>query len=393
MDRVITEAAMRILHVMTSFHLGGTEQVATDLAIWLKSVGHDVRIVAVWKDPAAGEYGQTLRRRLIDAGVPFSDIGGFSFRRSLASIPLRLAREIGTFQPDLVHSHADLPDIAVALTRRLRRFAMARTIHSTTFWPTHPIMGYVAESAFKDDLVVAVSRDAMAAYERSRSKYRLPPSGHRSVISSGIPIPADWEIARRRADRRPESRRRIAFLGRNDLAKGLDVLLDAAAMLRPDEMKGAEFVIHTQGYDAPELRAALERIEAPISLLPPIPNARAHLHEFDLVVMPSRYEGLGLVAVEALAAGTPVLATRVAGLREALPPDWPLMVAPEDPAALADQIRAFIDDKIDLAGLSDRGRKWVGQFSAERSHQRYLEAYGHYLRDIAPARAARTKFA
>lgn len=77
---------MRILHVVTSFHLGGSEQVVIDLATWLRSAGHVVDIAAVWKDPAAGAYGQSLRQRLGAAGVQFSDLGGFNFRRSLPQI-------------------------------------------------------------------------------------------------------------------------------------------------------------------------------------------------------------------------------------------------------------------------------------------------------------------
>ena len=292
-----------------------------------------------------------------------------------------------------MHSHADLPDLVVSLTRRIVRFRMARTIHNTKFWPTHPVVGYVAESGFKDDLVVAVSRDAMGAHERFRSKYHLPSSRHRFLISPGIPIPADRQLAQWRSERQTGSKPRIAFLGRGDPQKGLDVLYDAIAMLRPDEMGDAEFVIHTQSYDAPELRVAHNRCKVPVRLLPPLANARDQLHTFDLIVMPSRYEGLPLLAIEALAAGTPVLATKVAGLQEALPPDWPLMVPPEAPAALADQIRAYVAGRTNLAGLSARGRKWVEQFSAEQSHQRYLEAYSQYLRRTASASAVRMKIA
>jgi glycosyltransferase involved in cell wall biosynthesis len=56
-----------------------------------------------------------------------------------------------------------------------------------------------------------------------------------------------------------------------------------------------------------------------------VPNAAAHLPEFDLVVVPSRVEGFGRVAAEALRAGVPVLATRIGGLVEVLdghPDPW-----------------------------------------------------------------------
>ena len=371
---------MRILHVITAFHLGGTEQVAIDLAVWFKRAGHDLHVVAVSKDPVAGAYGQSLRDRLMDEGVSYSEIGGYNFRTSIPKLPLRLCRLLDQFNPTIVHSHADLPDFVVALTRRLRRFSIARTIHNTSFWPTHFFSGYLTERAFNNELVAAVSKDAMSAYQLFRFKYGLLPSTRRLVIGNGVAVPSDQELAKRRILAGSNKVRRIAFLGRRDRQKGLDIMLDALRMFETDEINASEFVIHTPGSDDVCLRDAAKGLCVPISFLPPIPNVRDSLHLFDLVVMPSRHEGLPLLAMESLAAGTPVLATRVPGLREALPPEWPLMVPPEDPNALADQIRQFLGHRYDYSDLRECGRNWIKQFSRERACQSYLEAYEQFVR-------------
>ena len=62
--------------------------------------------------------------------------------------PPLLSRLIRRWKPDIVHSHTDIPDLCVALARRIRKFPVARTIHNTSLWPTHYFIGRVAESAF-----------------------------------------------------------------------------------------------------------------------------------------------------------------------------------------------------------------------------------------------------
>lgn len=130
---------MRILHLMGTFHLGGSEEFVIDLAIWLRAAGHNVHVATVWTNPLGGEYANAQRQRLVRAGVPFSELGLSSFRRSIPLLPYRVTRVIDAFEPDLVQSHTDLPDFTVALTRPLRRIALARTIFFGQLIPTWAI--------------------------------------------------------------------------------------------------------------------------------------------------------------------------------------------------------------------------------------------------------------
>ncbi len=82
-----------------------------------------------------------------------------------------------------------------------------------------------------------------------------------------------------------------------------------------------------------------------------------------LFVLPSREEGQGVAMLEALASGTPCVASRVGGIPEVLNPDWGTLVPPEDPPALA----AAMQDLIERADL----RRGMGRAAAAGVRGRY----------------------
>jgi glycosyltransferase involved in cell wall biosynthesis len=156
----------------------------------------------------------------------------------------------------------------------------------------------------------------------------------------------------------------IGSLGRLDEQKGFDVLIRALA-----ELPTARAVIVGEG---PE-RGALEALAREVGVAERLElvgwrdDARAWLGSFDVFVLPSRLEGFPLAVVEAMLAGTPVVATDVASVSEAvLHGRTGLLVRPDDPAALAAAIG-------ELLGDHDRGRALAGA-ARERAHERFTSA-------------------
>jgi glycosyltransferase involved in cell wall biosynthesis len=104
-------------------------------------------------------------------------------------------------------------------------------------------------------------------------------------------------------------------------------------------------------------------------------DARALMGAADVVVMPSRWEGLPLSALEALASGTPLVATDVRGLRELVTDGENALLVPEEPEALAAALRRVLDDP-ELAGrLAAAGKEVEGAGSDQRLVERFLELY------------------
>ena len=104
------------------------------------------------------------------------------------------------------------------------------------------------------------------------------------------------------------------------------------------------------------------------------PDIRPCLAQADALVIPSRWEGFGLIAVEAMASGVPVIASRVDGLAEVVGESG-VLVPPEDPAALAAAIAALLSDPDQQARLRAAGLQRAQQFSIQRTVSSYETLY------------------
>jgi glycosyltransferase involved in cell wall biosynthesis len=136
----------------------------------------------------------------------------------------------------------------------------------------------------------------------------------------------------------------VGIAGRVSFAqKGHDVLLRAAEEYRdPASGPDPRFVVAGDGPDVALLRReiARRRLEDRFLVLGPVTSIDAFLSAVDGIVIPSRFEGLPLVALEALWAGTPGVASRIDGLAQIWPERW--LVEPDDPHALALCLRSLL---------------------------------------------------
>jgi glycosyltransferase involved in cell wall biosynthesis len=131
----------------------------------------------------------------------------------------------------------------------------------------------------------------------------------------------------------PAARKRIACIGRLVRQKAFDVMV--AALPEVLEVQPAELIIAGEGPELAHLQCAATGL--PVSFIGVLPTPRSvadFLRTIDLLVLPSRHEGLPNVVLEALACGVPVVATDVPGMAEASAGHTRL-VPPDDPSRLA----------------------------------------------------------
>jgi glycosyltransferase involved in cell wall biosynthesis len=206
---------------------------------------------------------------------------------------------------------------------------------------------------------------------------RLPSGARTMLIEAGVP---DELFS---LERRPEDY--ILFFGRLDVAhKGLDTLLSAMATLTRQRPVVA-LRIAGRGRDAARLRAMVREmgLESSVSILGPVPEAerQALFAGALLVVMPSRFEGFGLVAAEAMAAGIPLVASDIGALRDVVG-NGGVLVPPGDAQALASAVGRLLDDPDARQRLSAAARATADRFRWERVAARHLD-FLHRLAESA----------
>ncbi|MFJ5958163.1 glycosyltransferase family 4 protein [Paenarthrobacter sp. NPDC092416] len=204
----------------------------------------------------------------------------------------------------------------------------------------------------------------------------LNPGLHVDVIGNGVD-PGAWT---------PEPRlgQDVLFIGRLEYGhKGLDLLLEAWVQCC-DRIDGNLLIAGT-GPDEARLRAAIHDagLSNRVRLLGWLSGDKKFqaLSHARLVVMPSRHETFGLVAIEALAAGTPVIAFNIPCLREIIPDGAGWLVDAFDVAALAEEIsRRYL--QAGLAEASDHGRAFAAGYNWDGLADLQAEAYRNALTQL-----------
>jgi glycosyltransferase involved in cell wall biosynthesis len=200
---------------------------------------------------------------------------------------------------------------------------------------------------------------------RQARKHRLAPEGKMTVILNGtdvLPEPGMEEISRRRIDLGwPSGRPVVGTVARLHRQKGVVNLLRAA----PEILKDFPEVIITVVGDGPQknsLRREARRLglEGRLLFLGEREDAASIMALFDIFVLPSLWEGLPFVLVEAAALGKPIVATAVDGVPEILEDKKTgLLVRPGDTSALAAAVIELLKDKDEARRLSETARTLV----------------------------------
>jgi glycosyltransferase involved in cell wall biosynthesis len=359
---------------------GGVARVVTDLVQAQLAAGLHVSVACPRSE---------LARRLRESGA---DVRHWRAGRAPGpALPAEvrgLARVVAAVRPDLVHAHSAKAGLAGRLAVRGR----IPTVFQPHAWSFEAVGGATAALALRWERwatrwtarVVCVSEA-----ERARG-VRAGIRGRWSVIPNGVdlgrfaPSPTGAVGAIRaglpQLDGVGPDAPLVVCVGRLCRQKGQDVLLTAWERVTA-RVPGARLVLVGDGPDGDALSA-----RAPGSVLfagavaDPVPWYRAA----DLVVLPSRWEGMALAPLEAMACARPVVVTDTGGARESLPPGAAAhcLVPPEDPGALAEALVGLLLDAPLRASLGALGHRHVKsthdvRHTAERVAALYRELLSH----------------
>lgn len=284
-----------------------------------------------------------------------------------------LKRALLRFKPDVIHLHTEIPEAAFAMLAVLSpatiQTALVRTIHHAAFWTFWPKLGKWCERRLLHGRVVGVSKDALEGFDEHRLRSGMTKRREGHVIYNGVEPPTKIRTAPNTVHRPI----RVLYAGRLDWDKGADLIPEIIRRTKVPR-GGLELTVHGEGRKEAIVKRELSKPVpgCTIKLLPPTDRLQEVFSAHDLLIMPSRIEGLGLVAIEASLSNLPVVATRARGLREALPVDHPWLPDPGDPADFA---RALSDALIQPA-LRETATVKASQLARKRFDPRVmLESY------------------
>lgn len=273
----------------------------------------------------------------------------------------RTRRALAQGRFDVIHLHEPLAPSITIPTLLLHAAPTVATFHAAGERTPYRWFGAPARRlARRIDASVAVS-DAAAELAHQHLGVTC------TVLHNGI------DLERFGLGRREHRSRSVLFLGRHEQRKGLDVLLEAMAELPAD----VSLRIIGTGPDSARLRARY-RGDPRIVWLGQVSEATKLdlLHRSSVLCAPSRHgESFGIVLLEAMAAGLPVVASDLPGYREVSNGGAARLVPPDDATALARElIRVLSDDH--LAGsLRTAGLHQARGFSLDSLAERYVEIY------------------
>jgi glycosyltransferase involved in cell wall biosynthesis len=296
-------------------------------------------------------------------------------RGGLVQAGLRLARLIDRTRPDLVHLHTELPEacwaVASLLSRRVRQTPVLRTIHNTRLWPAWGAIGRWTERRLGNRRAAAVSQGALAGLKALRHAAGLSPlpSLGADVVYNGVIPPR--RLASPVAPDRPT---RVLFAGRLESQKGADLLPAIWKSARTRAARPAHLTVLGDGSLRPALTASACQ-DGSMTIGEPVSGLADHLASYDVLLMPSRFEGLPLVAVEGFMAGLGFVGFDAPGLREVVPASHPTLPPVGDVEAIAAMLAAAID-----APDQFRSTETVADVQERFAMRRMLDAYAALYR-------------
>lgn len=368
----------RLSYLTTDLSYGGAETQLMQLAIRMKMLGWDVRVVSMLSSCVYVD-------KLNGAGIQVDTLGmtrGVPDPRAC----FRLATLLRKHPPQVLHAHMYHANVLARLTRLLAPIpALICTAHNTyeSSTRTTQIREVTArERAYRltdplCDVTTQVSRVGLERYVRVKA---VPAS---KIIY--VPVGVDIDQFKPDAAVRKEMREALGVtnwfvwlaVGRLEEAKDYSSLLQAVSKLNDADIC---VLIAGQG----SLKGSLETLARALGLQDRVrflglrTDIPALMQAADAFVLSSFYEGLPTVLLEAAASSLPVVATAVGGNSEVvIAGDTGYLVPPRNPAALADAMQRLMDlSPADRSWMGEKGRKWVTQnFSLDRIVERWDGIY------------------
>jgi glycosyltransferase involved in cell wall biosynthesis len=405
---------IKVIHIITRLDMGGSAQNTL-----LTALNHDPQRYSVClikgsshESAMTEEETQLVKDRLADGrkrGIeviylpslvrrisPFNDI------KSFVSI-FRILRKL---KPDIVHTHTSKAGVLGRLAAWMARVPIIiHTPHGHVFY------GHFGRSLSKiflqmEKLLGTITHHQIALTPEECNDYlrlKVSQPNNTSVIHSGVDLHRFSKGEKQRTRKRkelgiPPDSLVIGYVGWLIPIKGVTYLVSAMAKVAERYPKSLLVLVgkgDDKGEEETKLKEQVENLGLADKVL--FLGWRSDVDEimgsFDIFVLPSLNEGMGRVLVEAMAAGLPIVASRVGGIPDLVKNGKNgLLVPPEDASALEKAITVLLKDKSQRKGMGEAGEKMCRPYSAEAMVEKIDDLYRELLKKHAHNRDNRVRF-
>ena len=373
---------MRVLHVAKVTGIAGAENHLLALLPALRALGVDAEVVLL-QEP--GRPVAQLVRAFLAAGVPTFELAiNMDLDPWLVG---RLARLVRSRGAHAVHTHGVHADLYGRLCLQgLDGVLLLQTRHNDDrfrrLWIMRLLNQWLARRCVR---IVAISdavREFVCAVEG------IPPRKVERIYYGLDAAPAPQNVADLRTELGWAGAPLIGFVGRLTGQKGVDVLLNAFAIVHR-ALPTARLLLIGDGPQRAALAVLAGRLQisAAVHFAGWREDARAQMAALNVLAIASRWEGFGLVTLEAMQAGVAVVASRVSALPEiVLDGETGLLVPAANAAKLAAALLALLQDPQRAMQLGENGRLRAAQFFTVK--QMAVQHAALYPSLAAPAAAA-----
>jgi glycosyltransferase involved in cell wall biosynthesis len=332
-----------VLLLVTTFDVGGAERVLVELAAGLRARGY--RVLAVCLQRRSGSIG----RELEDAGATVFDLrmrGKWDLRVLWKLVAMLRAKQIDVLYTFLYHA-----SVLGRIAGKLAGTPVILSSQQTMVW--QPALGRLANR------LTAAACTRVVAVSDSVADYLVDTVGVRRDRVVTIPNSVDTSSF---SPTRTESSEPVAgMIARLTPEKDHQTLIAAFAEVR-NRWRQARLVFAGEGPERPSIEHAIHNtgIADAVTLLGHVDDVRPVLAQLSVYVQSTHVEGMPVAVLEAMAAGLPVIATRVGGNTDAVVDGRTgLLVPPNDVGAMAEALDSLFSDPDRRAEMGAEGQKRV----------------------------------
>ncbi len=354
---------MRIMQIVPSFDVGGAETMCAGLCLELQRMGHSV--VAVSLSPAQSK----LTRALTQGGV---DLRLLNKRLGVdPSCVLMLRGLIRQVRPQVIHTHLHALKYAALAIAGGRPIPIVHTVHNQAREEAVKLDQKIGNYLFRTGKAtpVALSREIQASV---MELYGLPEE-RVPVVCNGI----DLSACLQKTDYALHYPPRLIHVGRFYPQKNHEIMMEAMALLKSRGIT-PRLLCYGDGPRLKEIKELTEKMGLGSQVEFPglCDNVYPKLVHGDLFLLPSKWEGVPMTVIEAMATGLPVVASRVGGIPDMIEDGVDGMLIEPTAESLAQAVETLLKDETLRQRLGQAAASSAQRFSAAAMAQAYAGLYG-----------------